>query len=318
MPVVGDACVTQIEAAAARNASRFDVFAGSAAVLLIVSLTLGAARQTSFSAGINTVAVYVTVVGEGGTLTSALSASDFEVRDDGELQSITQFQSGMLPITMAVLLDDSPSAQSVKSLTRAAATALIERMKPADRLALGVFNRSVRMHGGLTNDKSELLRQLSLSEPLVSGTAMWDALHAGMATVADEGSRRVVLILSDGDDNSSEADPSRVARDALNDGVMIYGIGVRGSARRLSSSLKELALGTGGWFFELKNHDNLAATFNRVADELRAQYLLGFSPRVLDGKQHRVEVRLKKRGLTARARTRYLAAPVTSGAPSGH
>jgi len=282
--------------------------------VLAVCATL-TAQQRSFSSGVSTVALYVTVVGDGGTLTSGLTASDFEVRDGGEMQRLTHFQAGALPITMAVLLDDSPSAQGAKALTQSAAAALIRRMTPQDRLALGVFNRSVRMRTGLTNDQNELLGQVQASDPLMSGTAMWDAVHAGLATVGDEGGRRVVLVLSDGDDNSSEVDPSRVAQQTLEEGVLIYGIGVRGLDRRLSASLKELALATGGWFFELKNRDNLAATFQRVADELRAQYLLGFSPQSLDGKVHRIDVRVKRRGLTARTRTRYLASASANPEP---
>jgi Ca-activated chloride channel family protein len=263
--------------------------------------------QRGFNSGITTVALFVTVVGDGDSLTAGLSAEEFEVRDDGELRPITQFEAGRLPITMAVMLDDSPSAQSAKPFTKAAAAALIEEMTAQDRLAIGTFNRSVRLHGNLTSDRSELMQQLSIAVPLVSGTALWDAVNAGIATVEEESGRRVVLIISDGDDNSSEADSTRVAQQTLQNGVMIYAVGVRGAERRRSDALKELAIGTGGWFFELKTRDNLSATFRRVANELHNQYLIGFSPGVLDGNAHRVSVRVKRRGLKARVRTNYIA-----------
>jgi Ca-activated chloride channel family protein len=282
---------------------------------LAVTRTVGG--QATFSSGTNPVAIYVTVVGEGGALQSGLSAKDFDVRDDGELLTITQFESGSLPITMAVLLDDSPSLRASQPVTQAAATALIRRLKPGDRALIGVFSRTVRLNGNLTGSQDELLEQLHSSLPLMAGTALWDAVNAGVSALEEEHGRRIVLLLTDGDDNSSQADASVIAANATREGVMIYAIGIRGADQRLSKGLKDLALETGGWFFELKRSDNLLSTFQRVADELRNQYLLGFSPAVLDGKVHRLDVNVKRRGLTARARRSYVAAPSGAAPAAG-
>jgi Ca-activated chloride channel family protein len=75
------------------------------------------------------------------------------------------------------------------------------------------------------------------------------------------------------------------------------------------SGLRKIADETGGGYFELKRTDDLAPTFTRVAQELHSQYVMGFSPTDLDGKIHRLTVRVKKPNLTARARRSYLAAP---------
>jgi VWFA-related protein len=99
--------------------------------------------------------------------------------------------------------------------------------------------------------------------------------------------------------------------------VMVYAIGLESEmsidGRRIRTrpdrGLKKVADETGGGYFELKSTDELGATFTRVAQELRAQYLLGFSPAVLDGKVRKLEVRLKQPNLTARARKSYLAVP---------
>lgn len=268
-----------------------------------------ATDQATFSAGINTVATYVTVVGEGGALQAGLSVKDFDIRDDGELRTITQFESGSLPITMVVLLDDSPSMRASQPVTQASATALVQRLKLEDRALIGVFSRTVALNGSLTGDQDALLGQLHASRPVMAGTALWDAVNAGVAALGEEGGRRVVLLLTDGDDNSSQADASTIATRATREGVMVYAVGIRGAEQRLGKGLKDLALETGGWFFELKSSANLGSTFQRVADELRNQYLLGFSPAVLDGKVHRLDVSVKRRGLTARARRSYVAAP---------
>jgi VWFA-related protein len=98
--------------------------------------------------------------------------------------------------------------------------------------------------------------------------------------------------------------------------VMVYAVGLvndyfNGQQRVRSQpdrGLKKLAEDTGGGYFELKRTADLSETFTRVAQELHSQYVLGFSPEALDGKIHKLEVRVKKAGMNARARKTYVAA----------
>jgi VWFA-related protein len=99
------------------------------------------------------------------------------------------------------------------------------------------------------------------------------------------------------------------------DEVMVYAIGLAGeiiaygrpTRTRPDSSLKKLAAETGGGYFELSRADQLTSTFTRVALELHSQYVLGFTPQSRDGKTHKLDVRVKKPGMTARARKSYVA-----------
>jgi Ca-activated chloride channel family protein len=126
--------------------------------------------------------------------------------------------------------------------------------------------------------------------------------------------RRVVLVFTDGDDTGSRADRGSVLEQARRDEVMIYAIGLRSDyfngARQVrskpDSGLKRLAEETGGGYFELDDSSDLAPTFTRVAQVLHSQYVLGFTPTVLDGKIHRILVKAKP-GMTVRARRSYLA-----------
>src|SRR4051812_1134684 len=102
-------------------------------------LRLGLAGQSTFSGGVNTVALYVTLVEDAGVSHPRLSANDFQIRDNGQVRPITQFEASPLPITIAVLLDDSPSMRASQPSTEAAAIALIDRLKPGDRAMIGVF-----------------------------------------------------------------------------------------------------------------------------------------------------------------------------------
>jgi Ca-activated chloride channel family protein len=98
---------------------------------------------------------------------------------------------------------------------------------------------------------------------------------------------------------------------------MIYGVGLEteffNGAQRVRSRpdaiLKRFATETGGGYFDLKKDADLNSSFTRIAQELRSQYLIGFSPAVLDGKFHKLDVRVKRSGYTARSRRTYVASP---------
>jgi Ca-activated chloride channel family protein len=150
---------------------------------------------------------------------------------------------------------------------------------------------------------------------------LYDAVNQSMAQLKGIPGRKVILVFTDGDDNASKFGSGDVTDRGRVEDVMVYSIGLENEyfdgARKVRSSpdrgLKRLSEETGGGFFLLKKTDELNSTFTRVAQELHSQYVLGFTPQLLDGKVHKLEVRLKKPGMTARARKSYLASsePVT-------
>ena len=135
--------------------------------------------------------------------------------------------------------------------------------------------------------------------------------------------RRVVLVFTDGDDTASRTRLGTVIDRGRAEEVMIYAIGLSShyfDGQRMvnskpDSGLKKIADETGGGFFELKNTSDLAPTFTRVAQELHSQYVLGFTPMQLDGRVHKLTVRMKQPGMTARARRSYLAARADEPSP---
>src|SRR4029450_4729546 len=117
--------------------------------------------------------------------------------------------------------------------------------------------------------------------------------------------RKVVLVFTDGDDTASKIGVGKVMDNAREKAVMVYAVGLQteyfNGQQRVRSSpdrgLKRLAEDTGGGYFELKKTADLGETFTRVARGGHSQYVLGFSPEALDGKVHKLEVRVKKGGL---------------------
>jgi VWFA-related protein len=148
-----------------------------------------------------------------------------------------------------------------------------------------------------------------------NATVLWDAVDASMDRLERIEGRKVVVALTDGDDYGSKADFDDVRDRARANEVMVYSIGFASDyfngARQVrskpSSDLKKLAQETGGGFFELEKTADLNTTFTRVIQELHSQYAMAFQPERLDGKLHKLQVRVKKPGMTSRARQSYLA-----------
>jgi len=281
------------------------VRSGPGGALLVVPAA--APRQETFRTSTRTVPIYATVGDASGALVSNLTPADFQIDDNGKTVSITQFENGVQPITMAILLDRSPSLFPVARRAQSAVTELSRRLLPGDRACLGSFCQVVSLDPTLTSDADALLKPLDDDGPWPAGTALWDAVEAGRAALEREGGRRVIVVVSDATDNCSRVDVDALRARLQHEGIMIYAINVRGREGIDTSELGPLARATGGWSFELKPSDDVVGTARRVADELHRQYLLGFTPASLDDRLHRIDVKVKRPGLTVHARRSYLA-----------
>jgi len=201
----------------------------------------------------------------------------------------------------------------------AAAEQFIVRLMPGDRARVGSFSEQVRMGPPLTGDRDALIKFIRESFDLRVGmrTRLWDGIEEGVKSLDGIEGRRVVLVFTDGDDTSSRISFKTVMERARDEEVMVYSIGLESEyfngmrvvRSKPSRDLKKISDETGGGYFELQKTADLAPTFQRVAQELRSQYLIGFAPASLDNKVHKLEVRVNKPGMTVRARRSYLAAP---------
>jgi VWFA-related protein len=297
--------------------------AASIAGALVAAAGVSVAGQTPrFRATTQTVSLYVTALEPGGHLVPGLTRDDFEVRDDGVAQELTAFSSDIQPISMAVMLDMSSSMASNLPLLRTGAAQLFAELLPADQVRVGSFASRIIISSDFSNDRDALIRALYLDLPQSGETALWSAINIGMNVLSKTTGRRVVLVFTDGYDTTrSRPTLNDVMGRAQAEEFMVYGIGLRGLSRDgLNRSeppdpgLQALAAQSGGGYFELSTANDLSQTFKLVADELHQQYLLGFQTAWTDGKIHPLEVRVKKPGITARARKSYLAPKAPGGA----
>ena len=285
------------------------------AILVAATLTVAAGQETpTFKATTQIVSVPATVLDGQGRLVPNLEQDEFTILDNGKPQQITFFQNETQPFTVVVMLDYSASMTSSLDLLRAAAEQFLLRMLPQDKGQVGAFSDKIEFSGEFTNDRDDLisaLRDLQYGNP----TRLWDAVDSSIDMLKAVDSRKVVLVFTDGDDTYSKAGFGTVLDHAKQNEVMVYAIGLQSqyfNGQRVvrsqpDRSLRKIADETGGGYFELKKTDELAPTFTRVAQELHSLYTLGFSPATLDGKEHKLEVRMKQAGMNARARKTYIA-----------
>ena len=287
------------------------------AALAVATLVAAArAQEPTFRSGTSIVPVLATVLDRDGRLVPDLERQDFTVLDNGKPQEIVFFQNDVQPFTVVVMMDYSFSMNNNLKLLQAAAEQFILRMLPQDKGQVGAFSDKIMFSGPFTNDRDDLIlamRDLQYGNP----TRLYDAIDASVDSLDEATGRKVVLVFTDGDDTASRKGFNEVLAKAKQKEVMVYAIGLqseffngqRMQRTRPSNTLRKIADETGGGYFELKRTAELAPTFTRVAQELHSLYALGFAPTNLDGKEHRIEVRVKPQGMNARARRTYVASP---------
>jgi Ca-activated chloride channel family protein len=306
---------------------------------LATAATQQTAQQPTFKTGAQTVAIYTTVTDGEGRLVPDLAREDFEIYDNGKLQPISVFASENQPVTVVMMLDRSGSVRANFALVEQAAEAFVRRLSSEDRARVGSFSTTVKLDPEeFTSDYEKLIGIIRSELQPAGPTPLWNAVNVAMSALRGQEGRRVVLVFTDGVDDPRNFNGDRVShkdvmRRAQAEDVMVYGIGLeslvpyggrraplpgRGSigleprmiSQKPDEGLAKLAAESGGGYFELAKAEDLRATFRQVAEELHRQYALGFEPAKLDGKLHKLEIKVKKPGMTARARKSYVAEKV--------
>jgi Ca-activated chloride channel homolog len=288
-----------------------------AGVLVVATSAALAAQQPpgpTFKAGTQVVSLFVTVADAQKRLVPDLAKEDFDVFDNEKPQPITYFDNSIHPITVVVMLDTSGSMTLTIDLLKRAAEQFLIRLLPDDKAKVGAFNDKVQISARFTNNRDQLISSV-MDLDYGNGTRLWDAIGLSLDELKGIEGRRVILVFTDGDDTSSKVGLGNVIDRARADEVMVYAIGLeseyfngqRQVRSRPDGGLRKIADETGGGYFELKKTSDLAPTFTKVASELHSQYVIGFTPTLLDNRVHKLMVKVKPAGLTARARRSYVA-----------
>lgn len=272
------------------------------------------------------VTLTLTVTDLYGRYVSGLTKNAFTVSDGGVEQEITFFSDADAPASIGILFDVSDSMSGEKiGKARNALEKFINTSHPSDEYFLIGFNNRAQLLLDRTRDGDAVLRKLTLIQTK-GNTALYDACYLGVERVT-RGTRqkKAMLIISDGQDNSSRYNFGEVRRLMKESDVVVYAVGIMdgrdaGSMTGMQGQafLDELTSVTGGKAFYPQTDVEMDEIFERIALELRHQYSIGFTPKDFtpDGKWHKVKVKVKPpRGisrLTVRTREGYYASPNTN------
>jgi Ca-activated chloride channel family protein len=285
--------------------------ASALAGLSAVALAAQQPQGPIFKAGTQVVSLFVTVADAQKRLVPDLAQGDFEVFDNDKPQAITYFDNSIHPITVVVMLDTSGSMTLTIDLLKRAAEQFLIRLLPDDKAKVGAFNDKVQISARYSNNRDQLISAVKDLD-YGNGTRLWDAVAMSLDELKGIDGRKVILVFTDGDDTASKVGLGSMIERARAEEVMVYAIGLEShfmnQTTKPDGGLRKIADETGGGYFELKKTADLAPTFTKVASELHSQYVIGFSPTLLDNRVHKLAVKMKPAGLTARARKSYVAA----------
>jgi Ca-activated chloride channel family protein len=266
----------------------------------------GNRRLGQFTSSVNLVEVYASVLDGKGQPVRGLTVDDFEILEDGEPQKVTTFTAGNFPLTVALALDRSFSmAGKPLSIVKGASRAFLRALRPTDEAVVIGIGSQVTV---LAHAQTPRAEQIAAVDALTAWgtTALHDAIIAAIDTVDGARGRRALVILSDGDDRYSEASAADAITRARRSNVMVYPIALGKTRPPLFAELSTL---TGGRSFHARELEGLEQTLTLIAEQLREQYLLGYSPSrtpVSGANEWRsITVRVKKPGVSVRARDGY-------------
>lgn len=297
----------------------------SSFVLLLI-IAAAAFSQTgdqaaTFRADARLVPLHATVVDKNGRLVSNLAREAFKVYENDVEQQIKLFRREDVPVSMGLVIDNSGSMRDKRKKVEAAALQLVKESNREDEVFIVNFNDDAFLDVPFTNDVKKLEEGLARIDSR-GGTAMRDAISMSIDWAKDKGKKdkKVLLVITDGDDNTSGMTLEKLVEKAQQSEVLIYAIGIlsqeeRREAKRAERALKALTMASGGVTFLPKELEEVEKLASQVAHDIRNQYTITYTPlnQVLDGSYRRIRVVANGPNRpTVRTRTGYYAS-ATSG-----
>ena len=278
----------------ATSATYFTFFA-CAAILV--------AQEPSFRS--NSLAVRVDVlVTDGAKPVAGLTAQDFDLRDNGVAQSLELVDAADVPLNVVLALDTSGSTSGARQADLVAASnALLDGLKPGDRAALTTFSHAVAPRIALTADLAAVRDALGVLNP-TGRTSLADGIYVALSTTLTQPGRSLVVVCSDGSDISSWLRPDELIESAKRANAVIYGVASADAKR--GSVIERVTEATGGDLLRITSSADIRGAFQKILQDFRNRYVLAYTPTgVPPGGFHRLEVRIKRRGLAVKARPGY-------------
>jgi Ca-activated chloride channel family protein len=286
-----------------------------ATAILTAAFSIGLLAQ--FTAGTRLVILHASVSDRKGNPLSTLARDDFRVFENGMPQEIKLFRHEDIPVSLGIVIDGSGSMLQSLPRVSAAALALVHESNPRDEVFIVNFNDQVFLDVPFTNNVEKMQQGFDRIDAR-GGTAMRDAIKLALdySKGAATKEKRVLLVITDGNDNASRSSLDGIVRQAQQSESVIYAIGLfsqekRADAAQARHALKELTSATGGLVFYPKDVGEVQQLAVDIARDIRSQYLITYSPHVqkLDGSYRQIKLAVTAPGAVARTRNGYYAVP---------
>jgi Ca-activated chloride channel family protein len=262
------------------------------------------------------VLIPVQVTTAAGTSVTDLKKENFQLFEEGVEQTVTHFTKDDAPLSIGLLFDTSGSMNNKMRKAADAAATFMKFSNVDDEFFLVEFNDRPKLTIPFTTDSDLLYSRIIRTRPF-GRTSLLDAIHLGLVQMKHARNlRKVMVILSDGGDNRSRFSRSEIKNDMLESDVQLYAMGIFDledmhkhpvEEQNGPQLLDELADQSGGRLYTVENLQDLQSISERISNELRNQYLLGYSPTndARDGKFRRVKLKLDTPANLPNLRTYY-------------
>jgi Ca-activated chloride channel family protein len=276
---------------------------------------------TVFRADTRLVVCHATVVDKSGRLVTTLPQSAFTVYENKVRQEIRKFRREDVPVSLGLVIDNSGSMRNKLVKVEAAALALVKASHPEDEVFIVNFNDTAYLDNpegkDFTNNIAELEQALKRIDAR-GGTAMRDAIQMSIEHLKKgHRDKKVLVVITDGNDNSSLVSLDQIMKSAHQSGILLYGVGLlteeeHREATRAKRALNDLAEATGGRTYFPKDLEEVDQIAHEVAAVIRSQYTIEYTPSnpAMDGTFRAIQITAKAAGNpTVRTRSGYYATP---------
>jgi Ca-activated chloride channel family protein len=249
-----------------------------------------------FRVGVETVFLKVSVTDPLNRYVTGLEKEHFKVFEDKVAQELTHFTQQSAPISVGIIFDVSGSMKDNNNINAArnAIMRFLQSGNPEDEFFLVTFNQKTTLVTNFTHESSTIQNEVSFRQP-GGRTALYDAVYMGLDQIkGGKNEKKALILITDGEDNSSRYSAAEVREFAKESDVQIYGIGEEGKLGYGRAEIQNIVALTGGRAFFPNNFNELDYYIDLIHAELRNQYVLGYSPtnKTHDGKWRKIRVRL--------------------------
>jgi Ca-activated chloride channel family protein len=250
-------------------------------------------REYTINVDVNLVVLHATVLDGKGKVVDDLGQDSFRVYEDGVLQKLAVFTHADIPVTLGIVIDDSGSMREKRPAVGAASLTFVKTSNPQDQAFVVNFNDVYYLDtpGDFVSNIEDLKAALDKIDSR-GGTALYDAVYAALDHLKlGNRDKKVLLVITDGEDNASRYSFDELVRHAQQSNAEIYTIGLLGSeepgglfklhgggSRRAAKVLEKIAQSTGGKSYFPKSLDEVGPTCEQIAREIRNQYTLAYYP----------------------------------------